>query len=150
MAAGRYQNLRITIYPSDFSLTRGSRAAWSASVWHCTFNQEVNLTNLAVTDAGGPAGTLTAVPCRWEMQYRKDGGSDFHTFESGRFTVEDVSGGAWATRNIEGHFDVNPDITDRTYRLMVIADPDQTLLDPERNNNRDMVPFRLPDQAWYG
>ena len=138
-------DLRIAIYPSDFSLTRGSHSAWAAPVWHCTFNQEVSLTNLAVTDAGGPAGTLAAVPCRWEMQYRDDGASDFHTIESGSFTVEHVSGGAWTTRNIEGHFDVNPDRTDRAYRLMVIADPDQTLLDPDRNNNRATVPFRLPD-----
>jgi hypothetical protein len=79
------------------------------------------------------------------MQYRDDGGSNFHTIESGSFTVEHVSGGAWTTRNIEGHFDVNPDRTDRAYRLMVIADPDQTLLDPDRNNNRATVPFRLPD-----
>jgi len=28
---------------------------------------------------------------------------------------------------------------------MVIADPDQTLLDPNRSNNRATVPFRLPD-----
>jgi hypothetical protein len=138
-------DLRITIYPSDFSLTRRSRAAWSAPVWHCTFSQEVNLTNLSVTEAGGPAGTLTTVPCRWEMQYRNDGSADFRTFESGSFTMENVLGGAWVGKNIGGHFQVNPDITDRTYRLMVIADPDQTLLDPNRNNNRATVPFRLPD-----
>jgi hypothetical protein len=138
-------DLRITIYPSDFSLTRRSRAAWSAPVWHCTFNQEVNLTNLAVTEAGGAAGTLATVPCRWEMQYRNDGSGDFWTFESGSFTMENVLGGAWVAKNIEGHFQVNPDITDRTYRLMVIADPDQTLLDPDRSNNRATVPFRLPD-----
>ncbi|MBC2735271.1 MAG: hypothetical protein HF981_13010 [Desulfobacteraceae bacterium] len=138
-------DLRIGIYPSDFNLTRRSRAAWSAPVWHCTFTQEVNLTNLAVTDAGGPAGTLTTVPCRWEMQYRNDGSGDFRTFESGSFTMENVLGGAWVAKNIEGHFQVNPDITDRTYRLMVIADPDQTLLDPNRSNNRATVPFRLPD-----
>jgi len=138
-------DLRIGIYPSDFNLTRRSLAAWSAPVWHCTFTQEVNLTNLSVTDAGGPAGTLTTVPCRWEMQYRNDGSGDFRTFESGSFTMENVLGGAWVAKNIEGHFQVNPDITDRTYRLMVIADPDQTLLDPNRSNNRATVPFRLPD-----
>jgi len=138
-------DLRIGIYLSDFNLTRRSRAAWSAPVWHCTFSQEVNLTNLSVTDAGGPAGTLTTVPCRWEMQYRNDGSGDFSTFESGSFTMENVLGGAWVAKNIEGHFQVNPDITDRTYRLMVIADPDQTLLDPNRGNNRATVPFRLPD-----
>jgi hypothetical protein len=59
--------------------------------------------------------------------------------------MENVLGGAWVGKNIGGHFQVNPDITDRTYRLMVIADPDQTLLDPNRNNNRATVPFRLPD-----
>ena len=138
-------DLRIGIYPSDFNLTRRSRAAWSAPVWHCTFSQEVNLTNLSVTDAGGPAGTLTTVPCRWEMQYRNDGSGDFSTFESGNFTMANVLGGAWVAKNIEGRFQVNPDITDRTYRLMVIADPDQTLLDPNRSNNRATVPFRLPD-----
>jgi hypothetical protein len=59
--------------------------------------------------------------------------------------MENVIGGAWVAKNIEGHFQVNPDITDRTYRLMVIADPGQTLLDPCRSNNRATVPFRLPD-----
>ena len=59
--------------------------------------------------------------------------------------MENVLWGAWVIEIIEGHFQVNPDITDRTYRLMVIADPGQTLLDPCRSNNRATVPFRLPD-----
>ena len=79
------------------------------------------------------------------MKGRNDGSRDFRTFESGSFTMENVIGGAWVAKNMEGHFQVNPDITDRTYRLMVIADPGQTLLDPCRSNNLATVPFRLPD-----
>jgi hypothetical protein len=138
-------DLRITAEYGDFNLYRRSRFPGTAPVWRCRFEQEVRLTNLSVTDAGGPAGTLAAVPCRWEMQYRNDGSSSFTTFESGTFSMENVPGGGWVSKSIEGHFRVNYEITDRTYRLMVIADPGQTLLDPNRNNNKATVPFRLPD-----
>ena len=138
-------DLRIAIYTRDFDLYRRSRFPGTAPVWRCRFEQDVTITKLAVTDAGGPASPIGSVPCRWEMQYRDDGDSEFRTFKSGAFTMENVRGGAWVSQNIEGHFRVNYDITDRTYRLMVIADPDNTLLDPNRNNNRATLPFRLPD-----
>lgn len=138
-------DLRIAIYARDFDLYRRSRFPGTAPVWRCRFEQEVTITNLSVTDAGGPASPIGSVPCRWEMQYRNDGDSEFRTFESGAFTMENVRGGAWVSRGIEGHFRVNYEITDRTYRLMVIADPDSTLLDPNRSNNRATLPFRLPD-----
>jgi hypothetical protein len=130
----------------SISITRRSRFPGSAPVWRCHFEQTVELTNQSRTDAGGPASTLASVPCRWEIQYRNDGGTSFSTFASGDFTMERVPGGEWILRRVSGDFRVNYNFNDsRSYRLRVTADPEHTLMDPDRRNNTASRTFRMSD-----
>ena len=101
---------------------------------------KVPATGIGVSSGAAPSPTSPKAPAQRNPAIEKTTAPP-----PAALPMEHVLGGAWVAKNIEGHFQVNPDITDRTYRLMVIADPDQTLLDPNRSNNRATVPFRLPD-----
>ncbi len=139
-------DLHIGIYVRDFSLVRDVHTAGTVPKYDYRFSQTVNLRNRTLNDAGGPPAVIANVPVQWRVEWREAGAADYSVvpLAQGSFLFSNVSG-EWSTMTLQEHFSTLIDDAGRSYRLVVIADPDHEFLDPDRGSNLSRVNIGNPD-----
>lgn len=106
--------------------------------------QTFRVRNLSRNNVGGPPDPVS-IRIGWSIHYNDPGHADWAVFPDaeGEFTWDNV-GADWSEGHLGHSFEsAMPD--GRRWRIVLVADPHNRLIDPNRINNKDTVTFSLAE-----